>query len=209
MSVLCSPPQAAEIIISRCFKSVFRIKSALVSLLKIYCLPVTAGETSCKTTAAGLGATPPGSETRSAQRWETPPGPLGCSPGLTSSEAALPAHSPHKNACLRSLLGFYPQPLGLVGVTPLSPTFFSLTSALGAYSATCHHLPSVGRKRNSEKNNLQLKPKTPMQMNSFNRGLVAPLFKDIQKTLQHILFVLSKCLAQRTKQIKYFLSKNN
>lgn len=58
MSVLPSPPQEAEMIISRCFSNVFRIKSCSCFLIKAHSLPGTTGEITYRGAAALLGTAP-------------------------------------------------------------------------------------------------------------------------------------------------------
>lgn len=121
MSVLRSPFQEAEIIISRYFINVFGVRSCSCFLVKAYSLPVTTGEISCKKAAILPGTAPPGSVTVFCTQQEKTLDPTGHSLSGTCADAALLVHSPHKNACLKCLFSFHSQPLGLVGVTPTVP----------------------------------------------------------------------------------------
>lgn len=121
MSVLRSPFQEAEIIISRYFINVFRVRSCSCFLVKAYSLPVTTGKISCKKGALLPGTAPPCSMMAFCTQQEKTLDPTRCSLGGTRSDAALLVHSPHKNPCLKCLFGFHSQPLGLVGVTPTVP----------------------------------------------------------------------------------------
>lgn len=112
MSVFPSPPQGAEIIISRCFANVFRIKSFSCFLVK-----VTTGEINYKNTAALLGTTLPCSVT--AFCMET-----GESPGSRWVQQALKhlclCTTLTKNHGLKCPFGFYSQTLDSQ-VTPTVP----------------------------------------------------------------------------------------
>lgn len=151
MAVLPYPIQEAEVINSRCFSNMFRIKPCSYFLIKVYSFLVTTGEINCKNTTAVLGATPPKWVTVICTETGKPPDVTGCRLGATNSWAALLVHNPHKCHCLKRAFGLYWQPQGPVEVTPSVPHPLLPYFCLRCFLTSSLHLPLVGRKRNSDK----------------------------------------------------------
>lgn len=152
MSVLPSPPQEAEMIISRCFSNVFSINSCSCFLIKVHSRPGTTGEINYKSTCCSPG--PQHSEWLcSVQKPENSSGCnwvlSGCNKLLSSTACAQLPQVPLSKCAF----GFYSQPRDSSELFPLYLTLFFLTSALGVYSATSLHLLPGDRKENSEQNN--------------------------------------------------------
>lgn len=199
MSVLLSPPQEVVPVFLGVSQMWLGSSSALASSL-VDSLPGTAGENSRKKAAALLGTTLPCSVTvqcveterisldtteRNKLRSSTAQAQLSLKPLSSMSQpGATPGHTPS------------PPPTP----TTLSPSFSSLPwVATQQRPLTCLHR----YKKKPRKKEPQLNLEAPKQMKFFKtdveRGLIAQLFRDIQETLPHILFVLS----DSTEQLKY------